>query len=52
MRIRVSRPGQPDYETELAEFLTGDQVPEKGSVISVKLHPRRPDVIVMTHNQP
>lgn len=49
MHIRVSQAGQPDYETSLAEFLTGDQVPEKGSVIAVKVHPQQPDVIVMIH---
>jgi hypothetical protein len=50
MRIRVSRAGQPDYETDLAEFLTGDQVPQRGSVISVKVHPQHPDIIVMMHD--
>lgn len=51
MRIRVNRDGQPAYETSLAEFLTGDQVPEKGAVIPVKVHPRHPDVIVMIHGR-
>lgn len=51
MQIRVTRDGQPAYETSLAEFLTGDQVPEKGSIISVKVHPQHPDVIVMLHGQ-
>jgi hypothetical protein len=51
MHIRVSRTGQPDYETSLAEFLTSDQVPQKGAVIPIKIHPQHPNVIVMTHNQ-
>jgi hypothetical protein len=47
MLVRVTRPDEPDYEASLAEFLTGDQVPEKGAVIPIKVHPQRPDIIVM-----
>lgn len=47
MRVRVSRPGLPDYEAELADYLEGDEVPKKGDVIDVKVHPQRPEVVVM-----
>ena len=52
MRVRVTREGEPDYEASLAEFLTGDQVPKKGAVIPVKVHPQRPEVIVIIQDQP
>jgi hypothetical protein len=47
MRVRVSLDGQPDYEALVADFLTGDEVPEKGDVIPIKVHPQYPEVIVM-----
>jgi hypothetical protein len=47
MRVRVSLDGQPDYEAMVADFLVGDQVPKKGDVIPIKVHPERPEVIVM-----
>lgn len=52
MRLRVSKPGEPDYEAFMAEFLSGNQVPQKGDVIAVKVHPQRPDVIVMVLDTP
>jgi hypothetical protein len=52
MRIRVTRPGESDYEAALAEFLVADQVPKKGDVIPVKIHPQNPEVIVMVLDQP
>ncbi|HEX2620956.1 MAG TPA: hypothetical protein VHL11_12435 [Phototrophicaceae bacterium] len=52
MRVRVTRPGEADYEASLAEFLTGDQVPKQGAVIPIKIHPQHPQVIVMIHDQP
>jgi hypothetical protein len=30
MRLRVTRPGEPDYEALMAEFLTGDQIRKRG----------------------
>lgn len=36
-----------DYEADLAEFLKSEQIPQKGAVIPVKVHPENPDVIVM-----
>ena len=52
MRLRVTRPGEPDYEAWLAEFLPGGQVPKKGDVIPIKVHPQRPDIIVMARDKP
>ena len=49
MRVRVTHPNQPDYDASLAEFITGDQVPEQGSIIPIMVHPQRPDIIVMIH---
>ncbi len=46
IRVRVNKLSG-DYEAQLAEFLAGDQVPKKGNVIPIKVHPERPDVIVM-----
>lgn len=47
MRLRISREGVADYEAPMAEFLSGAQVPEKGDIIPVKVHPQHPDVIIM-----
>ena len=52
MRLRVTRPGEPDYEALLAEFLPGGQVPKKGDIIPIKVHPQRPDIIVMVRDKP
>ena len=46
--LRVMRPGEPDYEAEVAEFLLSDQVPRKGDVLDIKVHPRDPDWIAWT----
>lgn len=47
MRVRVSRPGVPEYEAALAEFLEGADVPKQGATIPVRVHPEKPDVVVM-----
>jgi hypothetical protein len=46
MRLRVARPGEADYETQLAAYLVHDQVPKKGDTISIKVHPHRPEIVV------
>jgi hypothetical protein len=38
-------PGEPGYEAEIAEFLLSEEVPKKGDVLDVKVHPRLPDVV-------
>lgn len=50
MRVRVSRTGLPDYEAELAAYLSGRDVPKKGQMIDVKVHPQRPEVVVMAQH--
>ena len=47
MRLRVSSPGVPDYEAETAAYLSGNDVPQKGEIIDVKIHPQRPEVVVL-----
>jgi hypothetical protein len=47
MRVRVSQPGLPDYQAQLAAYLEGSDVPKKGDVIAVKVHPQHPEVVVM-----
>jgi hypothetical protein len=46
MRLRVTRPGEADYEAQLAAYLVKAQVPNKGDTISVKVHPHHPEVVV------
>lgn len=46
IRVRVTRPGLGDYEAEVVEFLTSDQIPEPGTVAPVRVHPRRPEIVV------
>lgn len=47
MRLRVTRRGQADYEVQVAEYLTTDQTPEKGATVAVKVHPERPEIVVL-----
>ena len=51
IRLRVSRPGEADYEGMVAEYLRADEVPKQGATIPVKVHPQRPEVIVMVHGE-
>ena len=46
MRVRVRPEGGPEYESELAAYLSGADTPYKGDTIQVKIHPQRPDVLV------
>jgi hypothetical protein len=46
MRVRVIRPGESDYEAQLAVYLLHDQVPRMGDTISIKVHPNRPEIVV------
>src|SRR5687768_2439706 len=47
MRVQVSQPGMPDYEAQLAAYLNGSDVPKKGQVIDIKVHPEQPEVVVI-----
>lgn len=49
MRLLVTPPNKADYEALMAEFLPGDQVPDKGDVIAVKIHPQHPEIVVMAY---
>lgn len=51
IRLRVSRPGEADYEGMVAEFMRADQLPKQGATIPVKVHPQRPEVIVLVHEE-
>ena len=50
MRVRVIREGAAEYEAGLAEYLSGHDVPKRGDVIAVKVHPLHPDVVVMSRD--
>jgi hypothetical protein len=45
MRLLVTHNGA-EYEAQLAEYLS-DQIPEKGDIIPVKVHPQHPEVVVL-----
>lgn len=47
MRLRVMRPGAAEYEATLAEYLHSDEAPQQGAAIAIKVHPQRPDVVVL-----
>lgn len=47
MRVRVKPADAPEYEVNLAEYLSGDDIPKKGDTIPVKIHPQRSEVVVM-----
>jgi hypothetical protein len=42
----VTPPDRAAYEAELAEYLAGADVPDKGDVIAVRIHRQRPEVVV------
>jgi hypothetical protein len=50
MRLRVTGRGAGDYEVIVAEYLTAAQVPKIGATIPVKVHPQRPEIVVLTHD--
>ena len=47
IRLKISQPGMPDYEAETAAYLSGKDVPKKGEIIAIKVHPQRPEVVVL-----
>jgi hypothetical protein len=47
MRLLISRPDAPDYEAQAAEYLVTEQTPQQGDTIPVKIHPQRPEVVVL-----
>ncbi|MCI0709159.1 MAG: hypothetical protein L0154_03260 [Chloroflexi bacterium] len=50
MRLGVMRPGAADYEAQLAEYLTYNQIPRQGDTIAVKVHPQHPEIIVLARD--
>ncbi len=50
MRLLVKPPNKSEYEALMAVFLPGSQVPHKGDIIAVKIHPQHPQIIVMAEN--
>jgi hypothetical protein len=46
IRLRVRRPDLAEYEAEAVEYLTGDEVPERGMVVPLRVHPQHRDVVV------
>lgn len=48
MRLRVTRAGTVDYDVDVAEYLSGDDVPERGDMVAVKVHPQYRDVVVLS----
>jgi len=51
MRVRIIPSHAAAYEAELSEFL-GGEVPSVGDSISVKIHPQRPEVVVLARDIP
>lgn len=52
MRVRVKPASAPEYEANLAEYLSGDDVPTQGDTIPVKIHPQRSEIVVMVRDKP
>jgi hypothetical protein len=46
VRLRVRRPDVAEYEAEAVEYLTGDEVPARGMVVPLRVHPQHTDVVV------
>jgi hypothetical protein len=47
MRLLVSGANIDEYEVVVAEYLRAAQVPEVGTTIPIKIHPHRPEVVVL-----
>ena len=47
IRLKVTPPGGDAYEVSIAEYLTSDRVPEAGALVPVRIHPQRPEIIVL-----
>ena len=45
MHVRVTVPGEEPFEAEMLEYLLSDDVPKRGDVLRVRVHPRLPDVL-------
>lgn len=52
MRVRVKPTDAPEYEADVAEYLSGDEIPTKGDTIPVKIHPQRSEIVVMARDKP
>lgn len=50
IRLRVRGPNADEYEVSVAEYLTAAQVPKPGTTIPIKVHPQRPEVVVLTRD--
>lgn len=50
IRLNVTPPGGDAYEVTIAEYLTSDHVPAAGAVIPVRIHPQRPEIIVLARD--
>lgn len=47
IRLNVTPPVADAYEVSIAEYLTSDRVPAAGAVVPVRIHPQRPEIIVL-----
>lgn len=51
-RLSVTPPGGDAYEVSIAEYLTSDQVLAVGAQIPVRIHPQRPEIVVLERQLP
>ncbi len=47
MTVLVMPATAPAYEARIASFLAGIRVPDVGEMIDVKIHPERPEIVVI-----
>jgi hypothetical protein len=47
LRLRVTDPVGGAYEARTTAYLAGEEIPEVGDRVGVKVHPQRPDVVLM-----
>ena len=46
LRVAVAPPAATEYEARVVQFLDPKYAPRAGAAIAVKLHPRRPEIVV------
>jgi hypothetical protein len=47
LRLRVAPPQGENYEVTMFIYLKNDELPERGAQVAVKIHPQRPEIVVL-----
>lgn len=51
LQLRVTPGDALPYEAKVTTFLETTEVPSPGAMVDVKIHPRRPDIVILTTHE-